>query len=578
MSRGNSADRARSLSSKSRHGQQSAFREELERPRWSDELSPSTAEETLRLIQASTDAVGEDVKRSGTSQSSHRTVKESSHAEAIKHKRSELVEAEIDRLGFASYQWKLFFVCGSGWLLDLLWAHAFGLAMPAIQQELGFSDVQYGYLSTGFSIGMTLGALSWGILLDIVGRRAAFNYTVAISSIFGFFTGFSTNYAVLVLLATGIGFGVGGNIPVDTTIFLEFIPKRDRTMLVVMSIFQPLGSILSTLIAWSVIPTYSCSPELESCQITSSEPCCDKLSNMGWRYMFYTISAVTALVFILRFLVFTMLESPAFLLAHGRDQDVMEVLCTIARNNQMQCKLTIEELLDLAGEQSAENHLRRGSGQHVHEQAPLTLLMRKCSAFDLSHLKLMFKNEYTIRLTILTWLTYAADFWGFTLAGVFLPKILLQKGAIQHVSIADTYFEYIIIACTGVPGALLSMLIIKRGFGSQLTMVVSSALMATSLFLFATIQSKTGNLVFNCIEYFCQTIFNAILYAWTPEAFESSVRGSATGIAAFWGRLISIVAPLLGSLVFASKNGANKVLFTAGGGTLVATICILLLP
>lgn len=489
-------------------------------------------------------------------------------------RKTELVTDQIDRLGFASYQWKLFFVCGSGWLLDLLWAHAFGLAMPAIQQELGFSETQYGYLSTGFSLGMTLGALTWGILVDIVGRRAAFNYTVAISSCFGLCIGFANSYALLIFLATGIGFGVGGNIPVDTTIFLEFIPRRNRAMLVVMSIFQPIGSIMSTLIAWAVIPPFSCPERLESCNTRRdpSESCCSSDMNNGWRYMFYAISGITLFVFGIRFLCFSMLESPAFLLSQQRNEHVIQVLTRLAEQSGQKCTLTIDELQDID---------RSGLTEADHDRVEhgiAAVVIKKMSRIDGSHLALLFKSHVVIRLTILTWLIYATDFWAFTLAGVFLPKILLEKGAIEHTSVTDTYFLYIIIACTGIPGSLIAMLVIRRGVRSKLAMIVSSAMMAASLFLFATINSKAGNLVFNCIEYFCQTIFNAILYACTPEAFESPVRGSASGIASFWGRLISIVAPLIGSIIYASDGGSIKVLFVAGGGMLVSTLSVALLP
>lgn len=496
-------------------------------------------------------------------------------------KKIELVSEEIDYIGFGRYQWGLFIVCGSGWLLDLLWAHAFGLAMPAIQRELGFSERQYGFLSTGFSIGMTTGALSWGILLDILGRRAAFNYTVAISSLFGLCIGFSNSYALLIALATGVGFGVGGNIPVDTTIFLEFIPRTDRKMLVVMSIFQPIGSILSTLVGWALIPRFSCAKDLPSCRQVVDTPeglCCSSAGNMGWRYMFYTISAITLFVFGLRFLAFTMFESPAFLLSHGKDSEAIQVLAEIARKNGLESRLTLADMSNQVDDEDESDQGTETDDESRDAARGLSALaIQRLSKFDLSHLKLLFKNSFTSRLTILTWLIYAADFWGFTLAGVFLPKILLEKGATQHHTVADTYREYIFIALAGIPGALVSLSLIKYGIGRRPTMFVSSVMMAASLFLFATVSSSTGNLVFNCVEYFSQTVFNAILYAWTPEVFEPSVRGSATGIAAFWGRLISIVAPLLGSIIFASQGG-NQVLFAAGGGTLVASLCIVLLP
>ena len=38
---------------------------------------------------------------------------------------------------------------------------------------------------TVFSAGLTVGAFTWGILVDIIGRRWAFNLTVGIVAVFG---------------------------------------------------------------------------------------------------------------------------------------------------------------------------------------------------------------------------------------------------------------------------------------------------------------------------------------------------------------------------------------------------------
>lgn len=78
------------------------------------------------------------------------------------------------------------------------------------------------------------------------------------------------------------------------------------------------------------------------------------------------------------------------------------------------------------------------------------------------------------------------------------------------------------------------------------------------------------------MEYFFQSMFNAILYGWTPEAFPASVRGTASGVASFWGRLFSIFSPLIaGHLLEKSLNGP---LYLAGAGVLVCCVSILGLP
>jgi MFS family permease len=70
-----------------------------------------------------------------------------------------------------------------------------------------------GLLSTCFSIGLAVGAFSWGILVDVIGRRWSFNLTCLISGVFGIASGASPSFTALRVLAAFVGVGVGGNIP-----------------------------------------------------------------------------------------------------------------------------------------------------------------------------------------------------------------------------------------------------------------------------------------------------------------------------------------------------------------------------
>jgi hypothetical protein len=84
-------------------------------------------------------------------------------------KKCVLINREVDAMGMGRYQWMIWGLCGFGYLLDLLWAQAFGLALSPLQQEMGFGDGQSGNISTAFSAGLTAGAFFWGALSDVVG-------------------------------------------------------------------------------------------------------------------------------------------------------------------------------------------------------------------------------------------------------------------------------------------------------------------------------------------------------------------------------------------------------------------------
>lgn len=84
-------------------------------------------------------------------------------------KKCVLVNREIDAMGMGKYQWYIWVLCGFGYLLDLLWAQAFGLTLSPLQQELGFGNDESGNISTSFSAGLTAGAFFWGVMSDVIG-------------------------------------------------------------------------------------------------------------------------------------------------------------------------------------------------------------------------------------------------------------------------------------------------------------------------------------------------------------------------------------------------------------------------
>jgi len=487
-------------------------------------------------------------------------------------RKSILVNQQLDSMGMGRYQWYIVGLCAMGYMLDLLWAQAFGLIAPPLQKELGFNDTEMGNIFTAFSAGLCAGAFMWGVLVDIIGRRWAFNLTVLITSVFGLAIGAPDNYNAIIVLTAFIGLGIGGNIPIDTTITLEFLPQNKRYLLPALSVGQPVGVVLCSIIAFGFIPNYSCAPDLVSCKLTApGEPCCSRAQNQGWRYLCFCLGGISLLVFLLRFVVFNFQESPRFLLSKGRDEEAIEVLKKVAKMNGTVCTLTIEELRAEDGYEGSVD----GESQGVN------VLKQKVAVYNVAELKAFLRRGKNLRLVLLTWLTYAFDAWGFTIAGAFLPTILLRKNQEIDVSLRDTYKSYIIIYVCGIPATLLAAGLVQvPRLGRKWAMVVSSALMAVSLFLFATVNTQAANIGVNAMEYFFQSLFNAILYGWTPEAFPAPIRGSACGIASFWGRLFSIISPLIGARLLDSggEAGINNVLYLAGAGVFVCTIATALLP
>merc|ERR1719334_816523 len=160
----------------------------------------------------------------------------------------------INKIGFGRFHYQLIFLCGLGYVADSMWSEAITLIITPVQNEWNIENRHLGWLAATLFSGMCVGSFVWGRTSDVVGRK--FPFTLPLS----------------------IGFGVGGNIPVDGAILAEFLPTSHRgSIMVSLSIFWALGDLVSAFLAFLIIPDRICHDKLH----------CEAEQNMGWRYLIF---------------------------------------------------------------------------------------------------------------------------------------------------------------------------------------------------------------------------------------------------------------------------------------------------
>lgn len=70
---------------------------------------------------------------------------------------------------------------------------------------------------------------------------------------------------------------------------------------------------------------------------------------MGWRYLVITLGGLTFVMFLCRFFLFHLYESPKFLLSRGRQADAVATVHAIAYKNGANTWLTSEILNEIGG-------------------------------------------------------------------------------------------------------------------------------------------------------------------------------------------------------------------------------------
>src|SRR6201996_1337970 len=79
------------------------------------------------------------------------------------------------------------------------------------------------------------------------------------------------------------------------------------------------------------------------------QPCCSRANNWGWRYFVLTLGALTFLMFVCRFFLFHLFESPKFLLSRGRQREAVSVVYGIAHHNGAKTWLSEDILNEIGG-------------------------------------------------------------------------------------------------------------------------------------------------------------------------------------------------------------------------------------
>jgi MFS family permease len=466
--------------------------------------------------------------------------------------KAHILNNAIQEIGMGRYQWQLFVVVGFGWASDNLWPIVTSLILTPVANE--FSPPRPPMLTLAQNIGLLFGAMFWGFGCDVFGRRWAFNLTIGITAVFGLIAAGSPNFAAIATFAALWSVGVGGNLPVDSAIFLEFLPGTHQYLLTVLSVFWALAQLLATLVAWPLLGYHTC----------QEKTVCTRSANFGWRYFMIAMGSFAMFMFIIRFFVFHLYESPKYLMGRGKDAEAVKVVHEVARRNGKTSALSLADL------------------EAVNEQGELqtdasAALKRKLEKVNFTHVRALYATPKLAYSTSLIMLIWAFIGLGFPLYNAFLPYIQALRGA--QFGDGSTYLTYrnsLIIAVLGVPGALIGGAMVQiPNFGRKGALAVSTVL--TGVFLFASTTALTSNalLGWNCAYNFMSNIMYAVLYAYTPEIFPTKDRGTGNALTATANRVFGIMAPIVA--MFANLSTAAPV-YVSGALFIAAGLLVVALP
>ncbi|KAI4167518.1 MAG: hypothetical protein LQ343_007150 [Gyalolechia ehrenbergii] len=463
-------------------------------------------------------------------------------------RKSKVINKAIQDIGMGKYQWSLFVLCGFGWLADNMWLQGVALTLPGLTSTFGPSETLVRYTTCATFIGLCIGASFWGVASDVIGRRLAFNATLFIAGVFGCAVGGGNTWVGTCGLFAALGVGVGGNLPVDGALFLEFLPFASSGLLTMLSVWWPVGQLISSLVGWGFLPNYA--------------------EDRGWRYMNVTLGAITLVMFGCRFFLFHLYESPKFLLSRGRQAEAVATVHGVAFRNKRTTWLSEEILNEIGGTAVVEEKQQLSISE---------IMKRNLDKFSTQRIKPLFATRKLGLMTCLIWFCWTTIGMAYPLFNAFLPQYLANSNSEQPTAPSIVYRNYAITSIVGVPGSLIAYYTVNiKYLGRKGTIAISTLITGVLVFCFTISSNPDFQLGFTCLEAFFQNIMYGVLYAYTPEVFPAPNRGTGTGIASCLNRIAGLCAPIVA--VNAGQADPKAPIYASGGLFLAAFVAMCFFP
>lgn len=403
--------------------------------------------------------------------------------------------------------WSMFLMAFEGY--DLV---VYGTVVPKLIEHWSLTTVEAGTLSSYGLVGMLIGAITFGILADRIGRKKVIIISSVMFSVFTGLCGFAATPVWFAAMRILGGIGLGGMMPNMIALITDYAPGKKRAILVaILMTGYSLGGILAPLLGILIMPS------------------------LGWESVFW--------IAFLPLLTIPMIhkklpESPSYLLKEGKSTELAKVL------------KRIQPLREFS---STDEYTMPES--KLANAGPLVLFKNKMALSTFLFWIIFFCCLLMI-FGLNTWLPNMMIAAGYGLKSSLTFLIALQTGAIIGSlifgTLADRYGFKRVLSPLAAGGAIALVLL---GFGGNSVWIFFLVVVAGA--------STIGS----------QNMAQAFLSSYYPAAIRSTALGMASGFGRIGGMLGPIMGGVL--LGMALPNALNFLAFAIPGAIAAIAIALM---
>ncbi|HEX9017452.1 MAG TPA: MFS transporter [Chloroflexota bacterium] len=408
-------------------------------------------------------------------------------ARTVEPARPEDPMRRLDAVPLGGFHRRLVAISGIGWMFDSMDVGIISFVVATLAKEWKLGPDQVAWLISIGTLGMLVGAALAGTLSDRYGRRSMFQMTLLIFSLATAFCGIAWSYLALAAGRFFVGFGLGGELPIASTLVSEFSPAQWRgRLLVILESFWAYGWVLAALIAFFIIPQY------------------------GWRTAFFLGALPAFYVFVLRR---SLPESPRFLFSKGRAAEAEAVIARVESESGVASRVP-----------------GPGSDGFVQQDSSESWTQRLAELW----------GGVYVRRTVMLWILWFTIVFSYYGIFTWLPTLLSEGSR----SLTSSFLYVLVITIAQIPGYFSAAFLVDR-IGRKWTLAPYLLLTAVGAFFFRNAATTETILFWGCWISFFNLGAWGVVYTYTPEQYPTRVRGTGAGWAAAFGRFGGVLAPLM---------------------------------
>jgi MFS transporter, PHS family, inorganic phosphate transporter len=421
---------------------------------------------------------------------------------------------QLDSAKINKFQLKIMFVSGMGFFTDAYDLFVIGIVVALLKTEWSLSTAQVSWINSATLLASAVGAIVFGRVADILGRKKIYGYEVLILAAGAIASAFSPNYTFLLISRIILGIGIGGDYPVSATIMSEYSGKQTRGRMVgLVFAMQGAGLIVGPLVAAILLGSG-----------TSDD--------LTWRILL-ALGAIPGLaVFYLRRKI---QETPRFAAAGGAHEEAEAAIA------------------HATGKAEAPKNAPESQARHVQGA--------------MEGFKTLLNNRRMLIWLIGTagaWLLLDFCYYGNTISTPEILKLLNPHAS----ELYNVLVQLAIFAVFAVPGYIVAILLLDKT-GRKSIQVLGFGMMGLMFLLIGLIPGATTTaitfiLLYGVSYFFTEFGPNTTTFIYPAELFPVEVRTTGHGISAGAGKFGAFLGAFLFPDFLASSLGIRGAEIIAG--------------